>query len=33
MKSLGLDVRLSSPAAEETTQRVVPSAQPLPSGW
>ena len=33
MKSLSLDARLSSPVAEETTQGVGRSAQPLPSGW
>jgi peptide/nickel transport system permease protein len=33
MKALSLDPHVSSPVAEESTQRVVRSAQPLPSGW
>ncbi len=33
MKSLSLDPHESTPVAEESTQRVVRSAQPLPSGW
>lgn len=33
MKSLSLDPHVSSPVAEESTQPVVRSAQPLPSSW